>query len=83
VLKQTPVREHGTAVGVLSAFYDLFVGTSSFAAGAVSARFGYPAAFLMAATSLVVAAVMGIFVFPKQQAETFPVEDIYLDPVEP
>jgi MFS family permease len=83
VLKQTPVREHGTAVGVLSAFYDLFVGTSSFAAGAVSARFGYPAAFLMAAASLVVAAVMGVFVFPKQQAETFPVEDVYLDPVEP
>jgi MFS family permease len=83
VLKQTPVRDHGTAVGVLSAFYDLFVGVSSFTAGAVSARFGYPAAFLMASASLVVAAVMGIFVFPKQQAETFPVEDLYLDPVEP
>jgi hypothetical protein len=37
----------------------------------------------MAAASLLVAAVMGIFVFPKHQSETFPVEDIYLDPVEP
>ena len=33
VLKQTPQRERGSAVGVLSAFYDLFVGISSFAAG--------------------------------------------------
>jgi MFS family permease len=83
VLKQTPVGEHGTAVGVLSAFYDLFVGVSSLAAGVISAHFGYPAAFLMAAASLVVAAVVGIFVFPQRQTESFPVEDQYLDPVEP
>jgi MFS family permease len=83
VLKRTPGGEHGTAVGVLSAFYDLFVGVSSFAAGAVSDRFGYPAAFLMAAASLVVAAAVGVFVFPKRQTEVYPVEDQYLDPVEP
>jgi MFS family permease len=83
VLKRTPVGEHGTAVGVLSAFYDLFVGVSSFAAGAIADRFGYPAAFLMAAASLAVAAVVGIFVFPRPQPESFPVEDRYLDPVEP
>src|SRR5262249_12384401 len=34
VLRRTPERERGSAVGVLSAFYDLFVGVSSFAAGA-------------------------------------------------
>ena len=36
VLRQTPDREHGSAMGLLSAFYDLFVGLGSFAAGAVS-----------------------------------------------
>jgi len=82
VLKRTPVREHGTVVGVLSAFYDLFVGTSSFAAGAVSARFGYPAAFSMAAASLAVAAVMGIFVFPAGDTTVPTDEDVCLEPVE-
>ena len=82
VLKRTPAREHGTAVGVLSAFYDLFVGTSSFAAGTVSSRFGYPAAFVMAAVSLVIAAVMGIFVFPSGDNRVAADEDVALEPVE-
>ena len=81
VLKRTPANEHGTAVGVLSAFYDLFVGVSSFAAGGVSARFGYPAAFIMAAVSLVAAAIIGIFVFPRG-AEMATDEDAVLEPVE-
>jgi predicted MFS family arabinose efflux permease len=82
VLKRTPAREHGTAVGVLSAFYDLFVGTSSFAAGAVSSRFGYPAAFIMAAASLVVAAIVGVFVFPSGDNLVATDEDVALEPVE-
>ena len=36
VLRETPSGQRGSAVGVLSAFYDLFVGVSSFAAGAVA-----------------------------------------------
>src|SRR5579871_152161 len=64
VLKQTPERERGSVVGVLSAFYDLFVGLSSFAAGAVANRFGYSAAFFMAAASLGAAAIAGMAVFP-------------------
>lgn len=63
VLKRTPERERGSTVGVLSAFYDLFVGLSSFAAGEVSSRFGYPAAFAMAAASIGAAAVAGLLVF--------------------
>jgi MFS family permease len=63
VLKRTPERERGSTVGILSAFYDLFVGLSSFAAGEVSNRFGYPAAFAMAAASIGAAAVAGLFVF--------------------
>ena len=82
VLKRTPAREHGTAVGVLSAFYDLFVGTSSFAAGAVSAHFGYAAAFVMAAAALIVAAVIGAFVFPSGDDLVPSDEDIALEPVE-
>ena len=63
VLRRTPDRERGGVVSVLSAFYDLFVGISSFAAGAVSDRFGYSAAFGMAAVSLIAAAIAGRFVF--------------------
>ena len=66
VLKQTPERERGSTVGVLSAFYDLFVGMSSFAAGATAGRFGYPAAFLMAAGAIGAAALAGQFVFGTQ-----------------
>ncbi|MDQ6705243.1 MAG: MFS transporter [Acidobacteriota bacterium] len=68
VLKITPDRERGSVVGVLSAFYDLFVGVSSFAAGAVANRFGYSAAFVMAAAALVLAAIAGRFVFPARDA---------------
>ncbi len=64
VLRETPESERGSAVGVLSAFYDLFVGISSFAAGAVANRFGYAAAFVMAAAALGAAAIAGRFVFP-------------------
>jgi MFS family permease len=63
VLKRTPSAERGSAVGILSAFYDLFVGISSFAAGWVAHQFGYAAAFFMAAVALVAAAIAGRFVF--------------------
>ncbi len=63
VMRETPENARGSAVGVLSAFYDLFVGVSSFAAGAVSQSFGYRAAFLMAAMALIAAAIAGRFVF--------------------
>ncbi len=69
ILKVTPDRERGSVVGVLSAFYDLFVGVSSFAAGAVANRFGYSAAFVMAAAALVLAAIAGRFVFPSRERE--------------
>jgi MFS family permease len=63
VLRQTPDRERGSVVGVLSAFVDLFVGISSFSAGLVANRFGYSAAFMMAAAALGAAAIAGQFVF--------------------
>ena len=68
VLKRTPDGERGSAVGVLSAFYDLFVGVSSFAAGVVANRWGYGAAFTMAGGALGAAAIAGRFVFPRQKA---------------
>lgn len=67
VLRQTPEGERGSALGVLSAFYDLFVGLSSFAAGAVAKNFGYSAAFVMAAIALGAAALAGRFIFPARQ----------------
>lgn len=63
VLKVTPPHQRGSAVGVLSAFYDLFVGVSSFAAGTVAKHYGYSAAFFMAAGAIVIAAIAGRFVF--------------------
>ncbi|MEO8126237.1 MAG: MFS transporter [Bryobacteraceae bacterium] len=63
VLRQTPERERGSAVGVLSAFYDFFVGVSSFAAGLMAKNFGYSAAFAMAAAALGGAAIGGHYVF--------------------
>lgn len=61
VLRRIPSSERGSAVSVLSAFVDLFVGISSFAAGFVANRFGYSAAFASAAIVLVAAAVAGRF----------------------
>ena len=63
VLRKTPSHQRGSTVGVLSAFYDLFVGSSAFAAGAVATHFGYAEAFVMAAVALAAAAVAGTFVF--------------------
>jgi MFS family permease len=63
VLRKIPSGERGSAVGVLSAFVDLFVGVSSFVAGAVAHRFGYSAAFVVGDVALIAAAVAGRFVF--------------------
>ena len=63
VLRRTPDGERGSAVSVLSAFYDLFVGMSSFSAGLLANKFGYASAFLMAIASLGAAAIAGRFVF--------------------
>jgi MFS family permease len=67
VLRQTPDGERGSAVSVLSAFYDLFVGMSSFSAGLLAGRFGYASAFLMAIAALGAAAIAGRFVFSSKQ----------------
>jgi len=66
VLKRAQSHERGSTVGVLSAFYDLFVGTSSFAAGTMANRYGYSSAFLMALGGVFVAAAIGWRVFRKQ-----------------
>jgi len=63
VLRNTPEQRRGSALGVLTAFYDLFVGVSSLAGGAIANRFGYSAAFLMAAAAIGAAAVSGSFIF--------------------
>jgi MFS family permease len=76
VLRRTPAGEHGSTVSVLSAFYDLFVGMSSFSAGLLANRFGYQAAFLMAIAALGAAAVAGRFVFAnKEPTPSHPAED--------
>lgn len=62
-LRRVPEHERGSAVGVISAFYDLFVGVSSFAAGLLAKQYGYSSAFLMGALALVAAAFAGHAVF--------------------
>jgi MFS family permease len=69
VVRGTPAEHRGSALGVLTAFFDLFVGISSLAAGAVAAKFGYPAAFLMGALALGAAAIAGRFVFSNDKTE--------------
>jgi len=63
VLRRTPESQRGSAVSVLSAFYDVFVGTSSFSAGLIANAFGYPAAFIMGIAALGLSAITARFVF--------------------
>lgn len=82
VLRRTPETQHGSVIGLLSAFYDLFVGVSSLAAGAVSDHFGYSAAFLMGASALLAAAVAGRFVFTASNAAAIASDkEKYYEPV--
>jgi MFS family permease len=67
VLREAPDGERGSVVSVLSAFYDLFVGMSSFSAGLLANRFGYASAFAMAILALGAAAIAGRFVFTKKR----------------
>ncbi|MBV8829967.1 MAG: MFS transporter [Acidobacteriaceae bacterium] len=70
VLRRTPPQNHGSVVGILSAFYDLFVGLGSLLAGRIADRHGYSAAFLMAALALTGAAIAARFVFTGLGRET-------------
>lgn len=84
VMRRTPSGERGSAIGMLSAFVDLFVGMSSIVAGGVAHRFGYPATFLMATASLGAAAVAGRWVFaalPPKQDDGVPEECLEFEPV--
>ena len=74
VLRRTHASGRGSAVGILSAFYDLFVGISSFTAGWVANRFSYSAAFVMAAVALVAAAIAAKFVFLEDRPVIEPQE---------
>ena len=80
VLRQTPDGERGSAVSVLSAFYDLFVGTSSVSAGLLANKFGYPSAFWMAIAALGAAAIAGRFVFAGKQPEPVHLTAASLEP---
>ncbi len=69
VMRRSANHERGSTVGTLSAFYDLFVGAGSFAAGAVATRFGYSAAFVMAAVALLASALAGWSVLPVESGQ--------------
>jgi len=66
VLRRSIDSERGSNLSVLSAFYDLFVGMSSFSAGIIATHFGYAATFLMAIAALGAAAIAGRFVFTEE-----------------
>jgi predicted MFS family arabinose efflux permease len=69
VMRRSPDHERGSTVGTLSAFYDLFVGAGSFAAGAVATKFGYSATFVMAAAALLASALAGWYVLPVEEGQ--------------
>jgi MFS family permease len=68
VLRRAHQSERGSSVSVLSAFYDVFVGASSFSAGFLANSFGYSAAFIMAIAALGAAALVGKAVFDANDA---------------
>ncbi len=68
VMRHAPESERGSAVSVLSAFYDIFVGISSFSAGLIANAFGYQAAFEMAIGSVFLAAIAGRVVFRNDKS---------------
>jgi predicted MFS family arabinose efflux permease len=68
VMRRSANHERGVAVGTLSAFYDLFVGAGSFAAGGVATHFGYSATFVMAAAALIASAFLGWYVLPVEES---------------
>jgi MFS family permease len=63
VLRRAHPNERGSSVSVLSAFYDVFVGASSFSAGLLANAFGYRSAFIMAIVALAAAAIVAKPVF--------------------
>lgn len=81
ILRRTPAQNHGSVVGVLSAFYDLFVGAGSLLAGRIANRHGYSAAFVMAAVALIGAAIAGRFVFKGRIGEASGLPEATLEPI--
>ncbi|HLK61919.1 MAG TPA: MFS transporter [Bryobacteraceae bacterium] len=69
VVRRASASDRGSALGVLTGFFDLFVGVSSLGAGAVAARFGYTMAFWMGAMSLGAAALAGWYVFAPEKVK--------------
>lgn len=59
VLNRAAPSERASSIGVLTASVDLFVGLSSFTAGGLAARFGYPAIYWMACAAVAAAGVLG------------------------
>jgi MFS family permease len=76
VMRETPAQQRGSAIGVMSAFYDLFVGMSSFAAGAVAKQFGYQAAFVTGVAGIGLAALTGRVVFYRAVAAPVPEDEL-------
>ena len=81
VLRRTPTETHGSVVSYLSAFYDLFVGTSALVAGHVADKHGYPAAFIMAAIALTGSAIAGWFVFSLKRGTESILPEEYIDQI--
>jgi len=58
VVSRVPASERASALGALTAFYDLFVAGSSTVAGAIAGRFGFTAVFWFAFASMLVSVVL-------------------------
>jgi MFS family permease len=58
VVSRVPASERASALGALTAFYDLFVAGSSTVAGAIAGSFGFTAVFWFAFASMLVSLVL-------------------------
>ena len=80
VLRRAREGERGSSVSVLSAFYDVFVGASSFAAGLLANAFGYRSAFIMSLIALGASAIVARSVFAANDALASEPEVLFFEP---
>lgn len=69
VAGRVPASQRGAAIGALTAFYDVFVGVGSIAAGVVASRSGTSGVFVLAAVGVLAAAAVNVVLSRQERTE--------------
>lgn len=69
VAGRVPASERGAALGALTAFYDVFVGVGTIAAGLLAARAGTDSVFVLGAAGVLAAACLNVVLGRQERAE--------------